>query len=216
MDALLYALERTMVGFTLWNYNPDNTDDEGDFWNGENFSWFSQSRARQTGKNSLEQDDPSLDIGGRLLFQIVRPYPAKVAGAPLAFEYESDTGEFTFRFKNIGPACGKLLRVGQHVPEFSPPTQVSSRETEIFVPMSLAHGREMNVSGLGTEDKYSYDKRRQTLFIVHHDQTADAVHTVRVSFKPPLSSHHSSHISFFYVAVIIVTLSLYIAYVTRY
>lgn len=81
--------------------------------------------------------------------------------------------------------------------------------------MSLAHGREMNVSGLGTEDKYSYDKRRQTLFIVHHDQTADAVHTARVSFKPPLSSRHSSHVSFFYVTVIIVTLSLYIGYVIQ-
>jgi hypothetical protein len=145
----------------------------------------------------------------------VRPYPAKVAGVPLAFEYESESGEFTFRFKNIGPACGKPLGAGQDIQELAPPTQISSRETEIFVPMSLAHGREMNVSGLGTEDKYSYDKRRQTLFIVHHDQTADAVHTVRVSFKPPLSSHHSSQ-SFFYVAVILATLSLYIGYVTRY
>ncbi|KAF8802038.1 glycoside hydrolase [Phlegmacium glaucopus] len=39
MDAMISGLERALVGFTLWNYNPYNDDQKGDDWNGENFSW---------------------------------------------------------------------------------------------------------------------------------------------------------------------------------
>jgi hypothetical protein len=78
LDALLTGLEENLVGFTLWNFNPENTDPEGDFWCGENFSWFSRSRAL-TGLESLEQTEDRLDVGARLLSALIRPYPAKVA-----------------------------------------------------------------------------------------------------------------------------------------
>ena len=38
MDALISALERNWVSFTLWNYNPSNTVARGDTWNMEDFS----------------------------------------------------------------------------------------------------------------------------------------------------------------------------------
>lgn len=35
-----------MVHFTLWNYNPHNTNSEGDYWNGEDFSIFSTTETK--------------------------------------------------------------------------------------------------------------------------------------------------------------------------
>ncbi|KAJ2925710.1 hypothetical protein H1R20_g11384, partial [Candolleomyces eurysporus] len=93
MDAMMTALERSFVGFTLWNYNPDNTDLYGDDWNGENFSWFSRNRALPASLLGYEQDDATLDNGGRILSSVVRPYPAKTCGVPVRFEYEVTTGE---------------------------------------------------------------------------------------------------------------------------
>ena len=155
-------------------------------------------------------------MGGRLLSSIVRPYPAKVAGTPLSFEYESDTGEFTFSFKNIIPFNESRIGAGHDVQRNSTPAQIRSRETEIFVPMALAHDRVMTVGGLDLGDKHSYDESRQTLFIVHHDQTIDAVHTVRVSFNPPLSKHHLFRVSLFHVTLVMTILSLCIGYIIRY
>jgi hypothetical protein len=111
----------TVCTFSLWNYNPDNTDEAGDDWNGENFSWFSDTRARAKDRSGLRappssskpslkttftkhpphpslvrQSDESLDEGGRILPSLVRPYPAKVAGIPLAFNYDLNDGKFSF------------------------------------------------------------------------------------------------------------------------
>jgi hypothetical protein len=36
-----------LVGYTLWNYNPLNTWETGDLWNGEDFSIFTQSAIQE-------------------------------------------------------------------------------------------------------------------------------------------------------------------------
>lgn len=41
LDAVISALDSNLVSFTLWNYNPANTNEFGDHWNGEDFSIFS-------------------------------------------------------------------------------------------------------------------------------------------------------------------------------
>ncbi|KAJ3189218.1 hypothetical protein HDU85_002843 [Gaertneriomyces sp. JEL0708] len=41
LDAMINAMEASMVSFTLWNYNPHNDNAHGDHWNGEDFSIFS-------------------------------------------------------------------------------------------------------------------------------------------------------------------------------
>ncbi|CAG8433715.1 11275_t:CDS:2 [Ambispora gerdemannii] len=41
LDAVLCAMERNLVNFTLWNYNPLNDNTHGDHWNGEDFSIYS-------------------------------------------------------------------------------------------------------------------------------------------------------------------------------
>ncbi|KAI0293137.1 glycoside hydrolase family 5 protein [Multifurca ochricompacta] len=188
MDAMITALERASVGFTLWNYNPENDDTRGDDWNGENFSWFSNSRsahahvyAPKRTELGLSQDTKELDFGGRILDAVVRPYPAKTAGIPLSFEYEMATGAFAYSWAQRltrGPSV--------HTPPLRGHPQLLARETEIFVPSQLTRGRRLIVNGLKAGDAYVYDEARQTLFILPSGQAVSVVHTVRVRFDPPL------------------------------
>lgn len=96
----------------------------------------------------LDQSNSDLDDGGRALRAIVRPYPAKVAGVPLRWAYEVNTGQIEFEWYEPG---GEELRC---------------RETEVFYPaMLLTEGRAIQVDGLAKE-AWRYDAKRQTLFIV--------------------------------------------------
>ncbi|KAI6041477.1 glycoside hydrolase family 5 protein [Pisolithus marmoratus] len=178
MDALMVALERSFANFALWNYNPSNNDAEGDDWNGENFSWFSSRRALPPSLLDLHQTSFTLDNGGRILSAIVRPYPAKTAGIPLRFSYEMNTGQFTFEWKPSDTIT--LEEQGQ--------TNVISvaRETEIFVPSLLTHGRKLKIEGLEPDDTFTHDESRQTLFIVHGTSAPSKMRKVTVFVWPPL------------------------------
>ncbi|THH17235.1 hypothetical protein EW146_g3534 [Bondarzewia mesenterica] len=192
MDAMITGLERSLVGFTLWNYNPDNDDANGDNWNGENFSWFSRSRSLPASELSFDQNSDTLDKGGRILESLVRPYPAKTAGVPIRFEYEMTTGTFIYDWAVplTGPPPfndpyleSKSWRVG--FPPLHSHPAITARETEIFVPSMLARGRKMIVRGLGSNDQYVYDEDRQTLFILVDKMWPARIHSVTVSFDPP-------------------------------
>ncbi|KAJ3299416.1 hypothetical protein HK104_009018 [Borealophlyctis nickersoniae] len=43
LDAVINAMEASLLNFTLWNYNPHNDNMWGDHWNGEDFSIYSPS-----------------------------------------------------------------------------------------------------------------------------------------------------------------------------
>ncbi|KAF7295947.1 Glycoside hydrolase [Mycena kentingensis (nom. inval.)] len=136
MDAMLTGLERSLVGYTLWNYNPFNDDRNGDFWNGENFSWFSKRRALPASLLYFDQDAPTLDQGGRILDAVVRPYPAKTAGIPLRFEYEMTEGWCEFEW--VVPTEGKASTATTSTSVATPPTSshppLTAFETEIYIP----------------------------------------------------------------------------------
>ena len=140
----------------------------GDFWNGENFSWFGRSRAHS--QPSLEQSSETLDEGGRILRAVVRPYPAKTAGIPKKLEYEMSTGKLDFEW--IVPPKDEY--------------PLTSSETEIFVPSMLAHGRRVLVDGLRDDDTYDYDISRQTLTIKTGKDFPVRRIKIAVSFDPPL------------------------------
>lgn len=178
---------------SLWNYNPENDDSRGDNWNGENFSWFSNSRvgprvapSRQT--LVLAQDAKELDLGGRILDAVVRPYAAKTAGIPLKFEYEMATGTFSYSWAVPSPpfstspseeatSTSTLMQQppsnvndsgssSVHMPPLTGHPPLLARETEVFVPAQLARGRRLIVEGLREGDTYIYDVGRQTLFVL--------------------------------------------------
>ncbi|KAH8103836.1 glycoside hydrolase family 5 protein [Cristinia sonorae] len=190
MDAILTGLERSLVGFTLWNYNPDNDDQKGDDWNGENFSWFSNRRALPASLLDLRQTAPGLDSGSRILRSVVRPYPAKTAGIPLKFSYEPNTGEFTYAWvvpHSGGVQGGQIDASISSPPEYGHPT-LKSATTEIYIPSFLATGSKVVVHGLAPTDKHHYEESLQTLFIVSGDQTPGRKVEIRVTLAPALKA----------------------------
>jgi len=166
--------------FSLWNYNPDNSDSHGDFWNGENFSWFSRQHLTSP-PSSLKQNDASLDDGARLLSAVVRPYAAKVAGIPLAFTYEMNTSSFFFAYSNPSNKLGKP-KVNDP-PLVHPP--ILACETEIFIPVRLSSGRNLKIVFGAKGYEWRHDEERQTLFVVHQNMAPGAVHEINVWFDPP-------------------------------
>lgn len=122
MDALISALESSLVHFSLWAYNPHNTDSHGDDWNSENFSWYSDA-VRKLEISSAPEAERALvaaspDAGGRLLGAVVRPYAVATAGAPLSHVYQAETGLFTYRWRDVptppsryGPAPGNVTEI---------------------------------------------------------------------------------------------------------
>lgn len=180
------GLLTTFFVLSLWNYNPDNDDTRGDHWNGENFSWFAQRRSLPPSFLNLDQTSATLDNGARILDAVVRPFPAKISGIPLKFEYEMNTGEFTFEWCNADPKSTS----GSHqisTPPLNRIVPLLAKETEIFIPSLITNERDVVVEGLGPSDSHYYDHTRQTLYIVTGDcETAGKMHRVRVKVRPEL------------------------------
>lgn len=173
----------------LWNYNPYNTDERGDDWNGENFSWFSRRRASPLAELSFEQTSAGLDEGARILPAIVRPYPAKTAGIPLHFDYEMATGSLTFEWANPEEAgSGAAVSVPGSSSVSDPPRVLQyplrSRETEIFMPAQLTRSRTVVVGGLQKGDRWFHDAEKQTVFIVTQDTTPGVKHKIVIFVLP--------------------------------
>jgi hypothetical protein len=82
LDGYYAALDQNLLGGTIWNYTPDNSNQHGDLWNGEDLSIW------------------SLAQGGRGLPAIVRPYACATAGEPLDMQFDLPTRTFRFRFRH--------------------------------------------------------------------------------------------------------------------
>jgi hypothetical protein len=103
-----------------------------------------------------------------------------------------NTGAFSFTWINRGAA----KYVGEDRPAVLPDTSnpprtlqtpLTSRESEIFVPSRITHGRKLVVQGLSEGvDRWRYDEQRQTLFIVTGNDTPTFIHRIVVSVDPPL------------------------------
>ncbi len=91
LDASLGALEANLVGYTLWNYNPDNDNARGDAWNGEDLSIY--SRDQETGAGGVYD-------GGRALRAALRPYARACAGEPLHMSFDMARRTFTLTFRH--------------------------------------------------------------------------------------------------------------------
>lgn len=101
-----------------------------------------------------------------------------------------NTGTFSFIWLNRG-ALKDVIDSRSAGPAVSNPpkvlqTPLTSRESEIFVPSRLTHGRRLIVTGLSESDRWRYDERRQTLFIVTANNSPAYRHRVVVSVDPPL------------------------------
>jgi hypothetical protein len=168
LDALISAMEASLVHFNLWSYNPMNRNDVGDDWNAESFSWYSEdNRKRELAAMSgseaaVQAQNP--DVGGRLLDVLVRPYAIATSGQPLSSTYDRTNGFFSLRYREK-PGCCDLD---------NPPLE---RVTEIFLPTRIygatgAAGVKWNLSQGGNA---YFDSARQRLFVWFSD-TDEIIH----------------------------------------
>ncbi|MDR2608169.1 MAG: cellulase family glycosylhydrolase [Treponema sp.] len=73
------AIDANLLHSTLWNYTADNTNAQGDRWNSEDLSIFSQGEERA--------------MAGWL-----RPYAPATAGTPLSLSWDRKRGLFRYRY----------------------------------------------------------------------------------------------------------------------
>ena len=73
LNRSLGSMDESQMSYTIWCYQPDNTNEYGDGWNGEDLSLFSKSQVK-------DGDEDNLYAGGRSLQAAIRPYPQRVAG----------------------------------------------------------------------------------------------------------------------------------------
>lgn len=90
LDRSFRAMESNMLSYTLWNYTPDNTNERGDKWNGEDLSIFSTSQIKTK----------DINAGGRALNAAIRPYPFKVSGKPISYFYNMESAEFYLKYNS--------------------------------------------------------------------------------------------------------------------
>lgn len=164
MDALISALESSFAHFSLWNYNPHNTDSHGDDWNSENFSWYSDALRQLELANAPESEQAlvaaSPDAGGRLLGVVVRPYAVATAGQPLSHVYKAENGLFTYRWRDgpVAPTASGMPAPG--------------KVTEIFLP-SRVYGKAIADGSLKhfitPGGRYRFDVARQRMWVWFED-----------------------------------------------
>nr|XP_019008152.1 cytoplasmic protein [Kwoniella pini CBS 10737]OCF46933.1 cytoplasmic protein [Kwoniella pini CBS 10737] len=151
MDSLISAMESANVAFNLWTYNPANRDDIGDDWNAENFSWYSDHNRSLAMKKAEDSDD--LDVGGRLLDVIVRPYAVATAGTPLSSSYDHETAIFTHRYTSP-------IR-------FSEVTPTVEEVTEIFLPKRVYSEKSISFAlSVGGKMLFDWDNQRCWVWFV--------------------------------------------------
>ncbi|GMQ93842.1 MAG: cellulase family glycosylhydrolase [Acidimicrobiia bacterium] len=84
------ALDASLVHATLWDYNPNNTNEDGDHWNECDFSIFSIDQITTAPEHYAE-----LDRGGRAVEGFCRPRLVAAAGAPIEQRFDRPTKSFT-------------------------------------------------------------------------------------------------------------------------
>ncbi len=86
------AMDRLCLGCTIWNYTPDNTNELGDRWNGEDLSIFSRDQ---------QQNVADINSGGRAVLGFARPYARKIAGIPLSMSFNGKTRVFKLKYRSV-------------------------------------------------------------------------------------------------------------------
>jgi hypothetical protein len=140
VNSYMQALEANRVHFTLWNYTPQNTNERGDLWNGEDLSIFSRD----------QQSNPDdINSGGRALRSVVRPYAIATAGEPVLHHFNPFTGHFRYAFR--------------HDEEFDP----EATPTVFYLP-NLHYGEGCHV--YVSDGHYHIDPLEQRLYYYHSER----------------------------------------------
>lgn len=156
MHALVAAMEDNLLHYTLWNYNPNNTNEHGDGWNDEDFSVVTTVKPRDGNavgtaldyRNKLHEDD-ELYASARCADVFIRPYAVKVAGVTTRSSWDPRTLRFEVDWKS------------STVSDSASP-QSLARTTEIFLPDYHYGGRELDIK-VNNGALWELDAKQQTL-----------------------------------------------------
>ncbi|RHZ53627.1 hypothetical protein Glove_440g10 [Diversispora epigaea] len=175
MEANLQALEANLLSFTLWNYCSDNDHRWGDQWNGEDLSIYSPDHDNEkihsmmipssttttinndssNNKNNHHQVlgfnrvgfNRGLDLGGRALESLLRPFPIKTCGEPKYLTFDPYKKYFEYIFKN-------------------PENPKNNTPTEIYLPRyHFNDAEDFNV--YHSSGKWKWDRDSQLLLYWH-------------------------------------------------
>jgi hypothetical protein len=131
---------RNALSYTLWCYEPLNSHDHGDGWNGEDLSLFSYDDV--PGDDDLLADDPPdlktlITLGSRGIESWCRPYPVEVAGRVDELNFDMSSGDFELRI--TVPALDGLGETFDH----SRADEAVGHEacTKVFLPFVHYHNR---------------------------------------------------------------------------
>jgi hypothetical protein len=179
MHALIAAMEDNRLGFTLWNYNPDNRVEYGDGWNKEDFSVVNGDDVggpvRRDYRNARHEHD-ELYRGGRVLDVIIRPYAVKTAGTPLRSDWDPHTLRFELEWQGRDDDDSKAVG------------HVKARTTEVFIPAYHYAEHELVVTTSASDgssgSSWEYDAEQQTLYhTADKGSTAARRHKLLVEIK---------------------------------
>lgn len=194
LDALIGAMEQAQAGFTLWNYNPDNTTQKGDGWNQEDFSVMCNDVHAQdidnpaSSEKSLDEEFINMHRGGRALSAIIRPYATKVAGYPIHTKWDRNTLLFDFHYVNppVEIQEAALSAAGKSAPARSE----EAKTTKVFVPRYHFEGLDIRIQV--SDGEHHLDLDRQTLSVKHSNNTPGFTHKIRISVNGPLPNEKLS------------------------
>ena len=145
MDRSLQVMDDTLLNFTIWNYTADNTNVHGDQWNDEDLSIFSRDQQKEPG---------DINLGGRALAAVVRPYARATSGEPLRMHFDIRKKVFKFEFRH-DPQVNAL--------------------TEFFIPrFQYPNGYRVHVS----DGTYAIDQSNQ--FLTYHHTANKDIHKIVV------------------------------------
>ncbi|UZJ57216.1 hypothetical protein CBS101457_006536 [Exobasidium rhododendri] len=207
LDALIEAMEQNQIGFTLWNYNPDNTVKDGDGWNKEDFSIMcNDSRIVQDLDN--RKNDEELYKGGRGLSAIIRPYAVKVAGFPFKTKWDSNKLAFEFHYVNGPMNALKSTTSGggggdgggdddKKKADSSEGELVNMQQrTEIYFPAFHFDGYEVRIQV--KDGDYKLDRESQTLYLDHASTAIGFEHVLRINVLGPIPKKRTSGLQSWY------------------
>ncbi|KAF4983371.1 hypothetical protein FZEAL_1223 [Fusarium zealandicum] len=165
MNGLISAMEDNDVGYTLWNYNPDNRAEYGDGWNKEDFSVMNGDDITEQGPirpdyRNHRHEHNELYAGGRVLDVIIRPYAVKTAGLPSRSNWDHRSLRYDYQWESTGHE--------KQLPGNKPCI------TEIFLPRYHYAGHELRIHV--TNGDYTLDRDRQTLYVVQRFSSGRGQH----------------------------------------
>ena len=142
------------------------------------------------GQHGIFANHPKpIDVGGRALAAVIRPYALKVAGKPLKMRFDPWKGEFEFEFVNQTWVPTEVNCTEIFVPNYHFGASLATSVPEIdrgagwawLNCATCAGGRGCRFSVQLSDGSYTYHPQEQLLLYIHSNLQIDkGVHSVRI------------------------------------